>query len=501
MPTGPDSVSVEVPPRRPLWQPAPAPESASAPAAVLLAAAGAGLATAITVPLDRPGIGWLLAGLVSAAAVFAVIRRKSDTPTGIARLVRPGWTFLALALLAVGTLRAAGWLFVLCAIGAGVAGSFAVTDPRSVRELLLDVVAVPIGALRSPYWLSRGAAALREHGGGRSARLAASVMVGAVLVVVFGALFAGADATFAGILANALPNIQGGSTFQWVVVFLAGGLGVAGACLLVLVPETEVAPAGRRTTTVRTIEWAVPVGLLVALFAAFVADQVAVLFGGAAYVLRTADLTYAQHARSGFWQLSVVTALTLAVISGATRLAARTTPADRAWLRGLLGSLAVLTLVIVASALDRMWSYQRAYGFTVQRLLVETAELWMGVVYLLVIAAGARMSGRWLPRAIAASGLAALLVLGLLDPERLIASQNVVRWQETGRIDQWYLSDLSSDAVPALASLPDPLRECVLRRMADRIGPDSDGWNEWNAGRASAAPVLAEAAESVPVNC
>jgi Domain of unknown function (DUF4173) len=486
----------------PVWQPAtPKPAGSPAPPVVLRAAALAGFAAAVTVPLDRPGIGWLLAGLACAAVVFAVLRGKVTAASGAARFVRPGWTLLALALLSIGTYRTAGWLFVLCVLGAAVAGSFAVTDPRSVRDLLADSVAVPMSALVSLPWLRRGVTSLRGRSGGRQVRLLVSVLVGVLLVIVFGALFAGADATFARIVSGALPSVRGGSAFQWLLVFVLAALGAAGACRLVLAPDVDPNTATareQRSVTVRRIEWVVPVALLVALFAAFVADQVAVLFGGAGYVLRTADLTYAQYARSGFWQLSVVTVLTLAVIVAATRVAARTTRADRAWLRGLLGSLAVLTLVIVASALDRMWSYQRAYGFTVQRLLVESAEVWMGVVYVLVIAAGLHMTGRWLPRAVAASGLVALLVLGLLDPERMVAGENVVRWQQTGRIDRFYLSELSQDAVPALAPLPDSLRGCVLRAMANRVGSDTDDWREWNAARSSAARALAE---THPVNC
>ena len=55
-------------------------------------------------------------------------------------------------------------------------------------------------------------------------------------------------------------------------------------------------------------------------------------------------------------------------------------------------------------------------------------------------------------------GLAVVLLLGLavLNPEGYAARRNVQRYQETGRIDLWYLRALSADATPALAALPDP---------------------------------------------
>jgi hypothetical protein len=206
-------------------------------------------------------------------------------------------------------------------------------------------------------------------------------------------------------------------------------------------------------------------------------------------MLRTANLTAAEYARGGFWQLLAVTVLTLVVIAATVRFAATATAADRLWLRVVLGALAGLTLVIVVSALTRMWSYQQAYGFTVLRLLVEAAEVWLGVVYVLVIAAGVKLRTSWLPRAVIATGIGTLLVLGALNPDKLIAEQNVARWQETNKIDVPYLAGLSVDAVPALAELPPELRTCLLVKMADGLALDDD-WRSWNLSRQQARTVL-----------
>jgi hypothetical protein len=79
---------------------------------------------------------------------------------------------------------------------------------------------------------------------------------------------------------------------------------------------------------VRRLEWVLPLALLDALVAAFVLVQLTVLFGGSRHVLRRAGPTYAEYARSGFWQLLAVSALTLLVIAGAMRWAPRRTRAD-----------------------------------------------------------------------------------------------------------------------------------------------------------------------------
>jgi hypothetical protein len=133
---------------------------------------------------------------------------------------------------------------------------------------------------------------------------------------------------------------------------------------------------------------------------------------------------------------------------------------------------------VVISAIHRMWLYQQAYGFSTERLMVITIELWLGAVFILVAVAGIRMTGRWLPRAILLAGAVALLGLAVTNPERLIADRNIDRYQETGVLDTDYLVRLSPDVDPALARLPESMRVCATYRMDER-----DPWYEFNLSR------------------
>jgi Domain of unknown function (DUF4173) len=85
-----------------------------------------------------------------------------------------------------------------------------------------------------------------------------------------------------------------------------------------------------------------------------------------------------------------------------------------------------------------------------------------------------------------------LTLLGLVaaDPDRLIAEQNITRYEETGRIDLPYLANLSADAVPALLELPQPQQDCVLSGMHLRLRFDPDDWRGWSYGRAHARDLL-----------
>jgi hypothetical protein len=418
----------------------------------------AGVVTATLVPLDRPGVGWLLAAVMLVVVVCTQIHRP--------KLVSVGWAAVTVLLVGVGTVRAAEWLFVLCMLAAVVTGSLAVSGGRTTTALVF-------GAARAFPSIGKGSRRILGSG-----RMTLSVSVGIGMVVVFGALFAAADPDFAKLLSDSTPTVDAGSTFRFLFLFCGGGLIAAGA----LRPHVHQMRMHPSQTAVRRLEWAVPVGMLVALFAVFVGVQVASWFGGSEYVLRTADLTYAQYARTAFWQLTAVTVLTLAVIGVTARIAPRESATDRLWLRGILGALSLLTLVVVASALSRMWAYQEAYGFTVLRLLVEACEVWLGLVYVMVIVAGIRLRGGWLPKGMLTTAVASLLVLSALNPEYVVARQDVQRWQQTHRLDTLYLSGLSVDILPALDGLPDHLKACATPWRT--LPPDD--WREWNASRAAA---------------
>ncbi|MBW0273497.1 hypothetical protein ATM97_25810 [Nocardia sp. MH4] len=394
------------------------------------------------------------------------------------------WTAAALALLGVGTFRAAGWLFVLCVLAACVAGSLGVLGRRSNRGIVHDMVAVPLASFGAVPWAFSGVRGARPTELSSVRRYGASVAVTAALLVVFVPLLGGADATFAELLSGLVPSIDAATAWQWILLFAVIGMGALGGLYLLAGPLAAADAQPRPARLWTRSEWVLPVGALTVLFGVFLGAQFVALFGGDDYVQRTAGLTYAEYARSGFWQLSVVSILTLAVILAVLHWASQETAADRRWLRVLLGAVSVLALVIVGSALARMWTYQQAYGFTVLRLLVEVCELWVGLVYVLVLVAIARLRWSWVPRAAVGTALATLLALAVLDPERFVAERNIARWEHGKRLDTEYLSTLSPDILPALDGLPAGLRADIEDPI--RADLDDDHWWSWNLSRGSA---------------
>ncbi|MEV4535553.1 DUF4173 domain-containing protein [Asanoa sp. NPDC049518] len=452
------------------------------PALVALVLAAA--VTAAALPLDRTGIGWLVGGTASIVAL-AVTRRRASWR-------QVAWAVATLALLGVGTVRAAGWLFVLCVLTATVTGTLALVDARTVRAMVAALVVPVAGALRALPWVGDGVRARFTGRPGAPARVAVVSAVSLVLLVVFGALFASADQAFAEVLDRATPAVSDGTLGRAMVLFPLLFAMLAGGAFILAGPPTLGRADRPARYTFRRTDWAIPVALLDLLFLAFVAVQATVLFGGSRHVLGPGGPTFADYARGGFGQLLAITGLTLVVVAVAGRWAPRADRADRIAVRVLLGALALLTLVVVASATYRMNVYEQAYGFTRLRVFVTAVELGLGAVFVAILVAGVRLRGGWLPGAVVAIATVGLLALAVVNPDRFIADRNVDRFLTTGRIDLVYLSSLSADAVPALDRLDDHERACVLWRIANALDEAPDDWRSANVARHQARQSLAE---------
>jgi hypothetical protein len=428
-------------------------------------ALAAALTAAALLPGQRLGLGVVLvAGLVAAAAAAA--RRPSRSAVVFGSL--------ALVLASFAALLDAGWVVAIDLVAAWVTASVAVVGPRAAA------VPAPLARLRdartvAPSTHRRLAPALRGS------------ILGGFLVVPFAALFLAADAAFAE-LGTRIPSPGLESLSKRALVFVLVLVAALGLALAARRPPEPVTP--RRWRRVAPAEWAIPLALLVVLFASFVVVQLTVLFGGHDHVLKTAGLTYAEYARQGFWELLAAAVLTLCVIAAAALTSHTPRLAHRLLLRSLLGALCAFTLVILVSALHRLRLYEEAFGLTRLRLGAEATALWLGGAFALVLLAGAAESVRRRLPSLAVGGTAAALVaFSLASPDALIARRNVEHWRDSGRIDVDYLSRLSADAAPALTQLPDPLRERALARLTGELAAD-ESWSSANLSRRHARNAL-----------
>jgi two-component system sensor histidine kinase BaeS len=437
----------------------------------------AGLLAGIILPFRDMGIGYAVVILTAGGVILTFSANRHSRFTQACAVL--------CALLAVTTVvRDAEWIVILSILASGVLCVAGLVNGRSVPAFVLAGISLPLAGLRGLPWLGRSLQAVTSV---RKSAAAVRTVIWSVLgVLVFGLLFASADALFKKWAGALVPDLQLDSfVLRAFLTIFIGGIVLAATYLGLNPPNVETGNGPVRPVA-RRYEWLAPVLLVDAVFLVFLAAQATASFGGHEYVERITGLTYAEYVHQGFGQLTVATALTLLVVWAAARKAPRSTSADVAWLRGSLGVLCVLTLVVVASALYRMHLYQEAYGFTQLRLLVDVFEGWLGLLVVGVMVTGVTLKATWLPRAALLSGAAFLLGLAAINPDAWIAQQNIDRYTATGKVDWAFLQGLSDDAVPVLAKLPATEANCALKGH----DPSNDDWLEYNFGRHRAKSLL-----------
>jgi hypothetical protein len=435
------------------------------PTCLALAAASIG---AWAIPGHRIGVNAVVVWFLMLAGLMTVARAAMD---------RWSIAFVVLGGVPVGlaVVRSAPWVVALAFLAAFGSVSLGATRAETWKDIIL-------GPLRVLGRLHRGPAFVLGSLAGRVGQalppLGPAVRSGlyaGALLCVFGGLFFSADAAFASLASDWLVpelnvSLLPARSFFWIaIVAFAGALASP-------VPRVEV--DGSATATARFVlapaEWKTGLIVLNLLFLAFVGVQITVLFGGASHVLHTAGLTYAEYARAGFFQLIAVAVLTLGVVAAVVGLGEH--EKDRPWFVGLLGSLCVLTLVVLASAWTRMNLYQEVYGFTRLRLLVDLAIYVLAAIFMLVMVVGLLRKGSLMPRAVALVAVVAVVCFGLSNPDARIARRNIERYSSTGNIDLAYLRTLSTDAVPTLMELEHPGAGCVIESIVRRSGQIDSIW-------------------------
>ena len=449
--------------------------------------------------LDRERLAWLVIGVLFAAG----LAWRDAPPLKLLALGCATLTFaLAAHRLAAGWVRRAG---VVRYAGALALGSLHVWTAAALA--LLDATRSPVG--RSPG--ERGTPHVesgRAAGWRRAAAVARGLVIAAPLVVVFGALFMSADAVFAQLVSNVLrfdfPRIAGHIVLFSIAAWLSTGYlrGFLTGTELPPLPNRRQDIEGRGVLVLKRpalaiTEVATALAAINLLFLVFVIVQFRYLFGGDALVQVTPDLTYADYARRGFFELVFAVVLVVPVLLAADWLLDSRVRRDALVFRGLAGVQIGLVLAIAASALQRLRLYHASYGLTVSRFYAMVLLIWIVAMLVRLAATVLRSRRDSFAFGALASGLATVALLFAINPDAVIARANVARMASAApavRFDVAYATSLSADAVPvlieALPALPRDVQCPLARHMLRRWPPGRDrsirGWN-WSASRASDA--------------
>lgn len=347
------------------------------------------------------------------------------------------------------TLRSSPWVLVpvtfgvavllLVGVSLGADGSgLGVTFPAIATRtaIALGHLGLAPGMFRSPGGFAPDGAARK-----RAISLARGALLGGPVLIVIGVLLALADPIF-----RSWFDIP--ALLEHLVLAVIGAWAVLG--LSRAASAQQPSPALPPARTLGTVEASVVLGGLCALYAAFVTAQFVALSGAGHHILVTQGLTYAEYARSGFFQLLACAAITFVVLLCLRAFASSVHPV----LAVLCGLTTVLTIGVVIVAIRRLQLYEAAFGLTMLRLACLVAAVWIGVVFVLLgcTLTPRGLPGRYFPATVLLSGLIAVGIWGVSNPASIVAQTNLRRAEHGRTLDIGQAVSLGPDAVPVLVA-------------------------------------------------
>jgi hypothetical protein len=213
-------------------------------------------------------------------------------------------------------------------------------------------------------------------------------------------------------------------------------------------------------------------------------------------------LTYAEYARSGFFELAGLSAINVGLIVLALKGSSR---------EGLTGQiLRVLSLLLLAgslvqwaSAQFRMQMYIAVYGLTLLRFYVTAFMLLLAVVFVFLAIKEFQPFFR-LFKAAAIAAVLSLVLLNAVNPDIWIARHNLrhMQSQPDHPLDIGYFSELSPDALvilqEALPTLDPSLKTSAQSYLTGKHqwlidNTAGESWQSYNFSEQQALKALARA--------
>ncbi|MBK5266419.1 MAG: DUF4173 domain-containing protein [Acidimicrobiia bacterium] len=312
----------------------------------------------------------------------------------------------------------------------------------TVSQTILAVLVPPVAAVA--YGPTTTFRSLPSHRQSSLGPVLIGLLIGVPILLVFGTLFASADAVFSDLVdrlvaLDVIRSVTGHIFWSVALGSLLVGMWMFSSQIKESALGFRAEPAGRSVETTTVLV------LLNALFAVFVVIQIGYLFGG----VDSNPVTLSEHARQGFFELVAVASLVLGIVLVAS-WTGHTATHRSAVVNWLSQSLIALTGLVLVSAVRRMLAYWEAFGLTELRLYTTVFMLWIAIALVAMAFSIIRSDTRPFVRVVLCAATVLLLGLTVANPDAIIARTNLGR-QAIIQTDVSYLGGLSVDRVPVVA--------------------------------------------------
>jgi hypothetical protein len=220
-------------------------------------------------------------------------------------------------------------------------------------------------------------------------------------------------------------------------------------------------------------------------------------FFGSIYNFLPRGLSYAEYARSGFFELIVVVLINTAIVLGGLNYTKITGVLSGRMFKGLNSALLISTFIALFSAHSRMSLYEAEFGYTYLRVFPHA---FMVMIFCMLSITLYRV---WSDRINLAKwyitiGLMAYVLINYLNVDVLIAKKNMERYYNTGNIDVNYLASMSYDTLPYLEILTQaqnqPIAAAAKQAIEQKrtILSTNGKWQSYNLSEQQAKKFLTE---------
>lgn len=202
------------------------------------------------------------------------------------------------------------------------------------------------------------------------------------------------------------------------------------------------------------------------IYLAFSIIQFSYLYGGRNMLPN--GFTYAEYARRGFFELAAVTLINFTMLICCIKYVKRDNKGIKTFANLSFTLLVLFTFNMLFSAHYKMFLYEKTYGYTYLRVFVH---VFLALLFILFVIS---LVSIWVDKVpLAKLSIIATLMMYILlnyaNVDSFIARKNIERFNETGKIDIYYLTHLSYDAIPQIQKLLDsPKLEQEYKQQIDR---------------------------------
>lgn len=342
-------------------------------------------------------------------------------------------------------------------------------------DMLKSVLVIPFGAFGTLFGACTRVLTGSSVGkkillalGGTAIAIIPTAIVFRLLISADGAFQNLTDTLFSDLIADAPLHIFcfffGIPAAMYLFGMLYGGVALPREDILTKEQYNDTRRTLRFVPALFTCAAVTPVLLVYVLFFVSQTSYFLSAFAG----IRPADITYADYARRGFFELCAVAIINLIILVLAEILTRRNgekrSPAVRVY--GI--TLSVCTLALIAIALSKMVMYIDAYGLTLLRVYTTWFMVLLALLFVLLLLR--HIFPRlpfWRTLTVGFAVLFAVLVFG--DADATVARYNVWRYQSgtLDTVDIQMMYDLSDSAVEYVIPLAEDPNPRIARDAAD----------------------------------